>query len=777
MEARIGEIRKVRKRDGRIVSYNHEKIVSAMGKAFLGTGTAVDPERLSRMADEVYEALTAKNEEVPGVEEIQDQVELILQENGDYKVAKAYILYRNHRSERRVMDSSLMKIYEKITFEDAKNADLKRENANVDGNTAMGTMLKYGSEGSKAFTELFVLPKDQSRAHRDGLIHIHDLDFYNFTTTCTQIDLIQLFKGGFSTGHGYLREPQDIMSYSALACIAIQSNQNDQHGGQSIPNFDYAMAQGVAKTYVRLFLTNLEKALALTAPEVNLPDLKTLHQDLAKNGFVLSMAGDKKYEEALERQLLTLGVTASVAQQALAFAQKEALRETDRNTFQAMEALIHNLNTMNSRAGAQVPFSSLNYGTDTSAEGRLVVKNLLLALEKGLGNHETPIFPIHIFRIKEGINYNPGEPNFDLFEQACAVSAKRLFPNFSFQDAPFNLKYYKPGHPETEISYMGCRTRVLSDVLNPGNESPYGRGNLSFTSVNLPRLAIQAEGNLDRFWSSLEETMDLVVRQLLDRFQIQKAKKVKNFPFLMGQGVWTGSQTLSPEDTLEEVLKHGTLSMGFIGLAETLTALLGVHHGEDPKAQELGLAIIRRMRQRMEEETAKHQLNFSLIATPAEGLAGRFVRLDRKQFGTLPGITDKEYYTNSFHVPVGYSLSAFKKIGLEAPYHELTNAGHITYVELDGDTSKNPKAFMKIIRHMKESGIGYGSVNHPVDQDPLCSYVGIIGDTCPQCGRTEEEHPFVRIRRITGYLVGNLDRFNNAKLSEVRDRVVHGERN
>ena len=408
-----------------------------------------------------------------------------------------------------------------------------------------------------------------------------------------------------------------------------------------------------------------------------------------------------------------------------------AVKETDRATYQAMEALIHNLNTMHSRAGAQTPFSSINYGMDTSPEGRMVMKNVMLATEAGLGGGETPIFPIQIFRVKEGVNYNPGEPNYDLFQLAVRCSAKRLFPNFSFLDAPFNLQDYRPGHPETEIAYMGCRTRVIGNVYDPSREICNGRGNLSFTTINLPRLAIKARGDLDVFFEGLDRMLDLCVEQLLERFEIQCRKHVYNYPFLMGQGVWLDSDKLDWDDEVREVLRHGTLTVGFIGLAETLKALVGVHHGESEKAQVLGLEIISHMRARMDEEAAKRGLNFSLIATPAEGLSGRFVKLDRARYGSIEGITDREYYTNSFHVPVYYPISAYDKIRIEAPYHALTNAGHISYIEMDGDPTDNLEAFEKVIRCMKESGIGYGSVNHPVDRDPVCGFSGIIGDQCP----------------------------------------------
>ena len=430
---------------------------------------------------------------------------------------------------------------------------------------------------------------------------------------------------------------------------------------------------------------------------------------------------------------------------------------------------------MHSRAGAQTPFSSINYGMDTSAEGRMVIKNILLATEQGLGSGETPIFPVQIFRVKEGVNYNPGDPNYDLFRLAMRCSAKRLFPNFSFLDAPFNLQYYK-GTPETEISYMGCRTRVMGNVNDPEREITTGRGNLSFTSINLPRLAIRSKGDRELFFDLLDSKLALVIDQLDERFEIQARKRVYNAPFLMGQGVWIDSEKLGRNDEQREVLKHGTLTVGFIGLAEALVALTGHHHGEDPESQKLGLEIIGHMRGYVDRISNERKMNYSLIATPAEGLSGRFVRMDRERYGSIEGVTDRDYYTNGFHVPVYYDINAFDKIAVEAPYHALTNGGHISYIELDGDPTENLEAFEAIIRYMKESGIGYGSVNHPVDRDPECGYNGIIGDHCPKCGRTEEDggHPFERIRRITGYLVGTLDRFNDAKRAEESDRVKHG---
>ncbi|MBQ7759258.1 anaerobic ribonucleoside triphosphate reductase [Anaerotignum sp.] len=765
----------ITKRDGRTVHFDINKIASAIEKAFEATVGKKDYAICLNLAHEVSNKFEEKGIDSPTVEQIQDSVERVLIDHGYVRTAKAYILYRAERTRVRNMNDRLMKTFEDITYKDATDSDIKRENANIDGNTAMGSMLKYGSEGAKHFYESYVLNPAHSEAHRNGDIHIHDLDFYTLTTTCCQIDLLKLFDGGFSTGHGVLREPNDIASYASLACIAIQSNQNDQHGGQSIGNFDYGLAPGVAKTYKKRYRSNLASLIEVMDSPENAEKAKAAFRVLTSENLFPTLDGCQKYNEREKELLLEAGVDPVVLEKAQAFSAKKATEETDKATYQAMEALLHNLNTMHSRAGAQTPFSSINYGMDTSTEGRMIMKNILLVTEAGLGNGETAIFPIQIFRVKEGINFNPGEPNYDLFKLACRVSAKRLFPNFSFQDAPYNLQYYKEGHPETEIAYMGCRTRVIGNVNDPEREITLGRGNLSFTSINLPRIAILANKNIDWFFTELDRKIDLVIEQLLERFEIQAKKKVHNYPFLMGEGVWIDSEKLGVNDEVREVLKHGTLSVGFIGLAEALKALIGVHHGESEVAQNLGLDIIGHMRKRMDEMSEKMRLNFSLLATPAEGLSGRFVRMDRERFGSIEGVTDREYYTNSFHIPVYYPISAYKKIQLEAPYHALTNAGHITYIELDGDPTTNLDAFEKVIRYMKSQGIGYGSINHPVDRDPICGYNGIIGDTCPKCGRTETEgeYGFQRIRRITGYLVGTLDRFNNAKRAEVRDRVKH----
>lgn len=765
------------KRDGRTTEFDQTKITDAIEKAFQASGAMQGRSVAEEISNTVMEKIeNGAIEGTPTVEGVQDLVEEALIEANFSQTAKAYILYRAERSRVRDVNSRLVQTLKDITFSKASDSDMKRENANIDADTAMGTMLKYGSESAKQFYEMCVIDPRFAKAHREGDIHIHDMDFYTLTTTCCQIDLRKLFKGGFSTGHGVLREPNDIASYSALACIAIQSNQNDQHGGQSICDFDYGLALGVRKTYRRLYKKHLAEAFELLS---DIEDPKALASSVlgrveGETGKQAELVMNTTFVSAVRSELLDADIEESIVDRAMAYAEKAAKRDTDRSTYQAMEALIHNLNTMHSRAGAQTPFSSINYGMDTSAEGRMVIKNVLLATEAGLGSGETPIFPVQIFRVKEGVNYNPGDPNYDLFKLAMRCSAKRLFPNFSFVDAPFNLQYYK-GTPETEISYMGCRTRVMGNVYDPSREITPGRGNLSFTSINLPRLAIRSKGDKELFFDLLDSKLALVVAQLDERFEIQCRKKVYNAPFLMGQGVWIDSEKLKPTDEQREVLKHGTLSVGFIGLAETLVALTGHHHGEDPESQKLGLEIVGHMRSYLDRISQERKLNYTLLATPAEGLSGRFVKLDRERYGSIPGVTDRDYYTNSFHVPVYYDINAFDKISIEAPYHALTNAGHISYIELDGDPTENLDAFESVIRFMKESGIGYGSINHPVDRDPECGYNGIIGDRCPKCGRTEDDGVrFERIRRITGYLVGTLDRFNDAKRAEEADRVKHG---
>lgn len=750
--------KKIQKRDGKIVNFNAKKIVDAIAAA----GAATEEFKYDR-AKQLAEKVTKLAEEkitvrTPKVEQIQDLVEQVLMESSFKRTAKAYITYRQERNRTREAHSHLMESYRKISLADAaEDSDIKRSNANVDGDSAMGKMLQFGAEGSKEFAKTVLMDPRFAALHDNGDIHIHDLDFYaTGTLTCCQTDPLKLFAdGGFNTGHGHLRTPNSIGSYAALAAIILQANQNEQHGGQSIPNFDYAMAPGVDKTFKKALKRNLEKYNQFAEKAINV----TIPDDV--------VFGD-------DEKLKKLKVPASVI--------KVSNEDTEKQTFQAMEGFIHNLNTMHSRAGAQVPFTSINFGTDITPAGRLVSKYLLEATMNGLGKGETPIFPISIFKVKEGVNYNPEDPNYDLFKRSMEVSAKRLFPNFTFIDAPFNLQYYKPGDYHTEIATMGCRTRVFGSIFPESDGIVTGRGNCSFTTINLVRLGIKhgialgerKEADWSGFYKDLDSLMDIVKDQLIERYDFQANQHVRNFPFLMGQGNWFGSEKLGMNDKLREVIKHGTLSIGFIGLAETLVAMTGKHHGESEECQELGLDIITHMRERCDMYMKKYHMNFSLLATPAEGLAGRFTKIDRREYGVIDGVTDRDFYTNSFHVPVYYPISAFDKIKKEAPYHALCNAGHISYIELDGDPSDNIEAFEAVIRQMHDAGIGYGSVNHPVDRDPICGFAGIIkGERCPSCGRLEDDVLFERLRRITGYLVGSLERWNDGKKAEESSRVKH----
>ncbi|MCV3387773.1 anaerobic ribonucleoside triphosphate reductase [Campylobacter sp. IFREMER_LSEM_CL2256] len=749
------------KRDKSQVAFDIFKIKNAIFKANINsTDEKLNNDFLDKLCDEVVALLDEKHIQV---EQIQDKVEEVLIKNALVNTAKSYILYRQKRAQIRNGSYDLLSLYDDLTFKDSKEADLKRENANINSDSAMGMMLKYGSEGAKYYVDECILPKHIANAHKNGDIHIHDKDFYMLTQTCCQIDLLKLFENGFSTGHGSLREPNDIRSYSSLACIALQANQNEMHGGQSIPNFDFAMAKGVAKTFQKEYKKAINAFFEIKLEQ-------SLDEQCFKNANFQASSEKECFKELLR---LDLNSDENFLKQANAYAYKRALKQTQDATFQAMEALVHNLNTMNSRAGAQVPFSTLNYGTDTSFEGQMVIENLLKATMKGLGKGETPIFPVQIFKVKEGINYNEKDPNYKLFKLAIECASKRLFPNFSFLDASFNAKYYKKGDYNSEVAYMGCRTRVMANVYDESKEITSGRGNLSFTSINLVRLAIEAKGNLELFYSLLKEKLELVYEQLLHRYKIQSLKKVKNFPFLMGEGIWIDSDTLKENDSVEKIIAHGTLAIGYIGLCESLIALIGSHHGQSQEARELGLQIVRFMREFVDEKALKDKLNFSLIATPAEGLSGRFLKLDQKKYGILKGITDKDFYTNSFHIPVDFPISIYEKIQIEAPYHELNNGGHITYVELNGDVSKNLESFERIIKCMKESDIGYGSINFPLDRDPVCGYSGVIDEFCPKCHRKEDDIKFERIRRITGYLVGTLDRFNDAKKAEVHARIKH----
>ena len=743
-------IRNIVKRDGRTVSFNRTKIENAIKKALVSVHpddelSEHDEQLASSLTDEVIAQMEANHLDTPTVENTQDVIERILIKHNLSDEAKNFILYRQQRTNARNYNAELTQIYRDLTSKSTADMDLKRENANIDANAPMGLMLRFGSEGSKDFVKRYVLKPEHALAHSKGMIHIHDLDFYLLTINCCQIDLTDLFQRGFSTGHGFLREPQSIQSAAALCCIAIQSNQNDMHGGQSIPMFEYDLAPYVVKSYNK----HLRKVvqIMLRDDDLNLDELKAKVEEVYdKYKSALSDPAQAEIRECVRTYLATKH-SGDDLERELNYTMEEAYKLTNRECYQAMEAVIHNLNSMQSRAGAQVPFSSINYGTGTTPEQRMIMKNVLLATDAGLGGGETPIFPVQIFKVKNGINTKEGEPNYDLFRLACKVSAKRLFPNFSFLDAPFNMQYYVPGRPETEVAVMGCRTRVFGNDFDKSKQVIPGRGNLSFTTVNLPRLAIEAKGSIDKFYNDLDKVAAMVFDQLLDRFEIIAEKHVYNYPFLMGQGVWIDSYNLNWDDTIREVIKHGSLSLGFIGLAEALVALIGKHHGESEEARKLGLEIISHMRDMTNEQTKKTGLNFSLFSTPAEGLSGRFVKIDKKRYGIIPGVTERDYYTNSFHVPVYYNISAADKIRIEAPYHELCNAGAISYVEMDGDLNKNIDAFEKVILYMRDCGIGYGSINHPVDRCPVCGYVGVINDVCPKCGRHDGEG--VTIERLS----------------------------
>ena len=664
----------IQKRDGRVVSFDIEKISAAIFKAAQSVG-GQDLETARQLAAQVVDYLKVEEKILlPSVEEVQDAVEKVLIENGHARTAKAYILYRDRRTRIREGKTELMDAVAEILVE------TNRENANV-GNSPSAKMLQIASAASRTYYLSRLIPDEMAQAHRSGDIHIHDLDFYAKTLTCVQIPLGKLLQNGFNTGHGYIRPPRRAGSAAALAAIILQSSQNDMHGGQSFAHFDRDMAD-----------------------------------------FVVGADENEIY--------------------------------------QAMEGLVYNLNSMHSRAGAQVPFSSINLGTDTTEAGRAVTRSLLLAYEKGLGRSETPIFPNIIFRIKAGINFNPQDPNYDLFKLAMRVAATRMNPTFSFMDSSFNSAY------GCEVAYMGCRTRVIAD--RHGEAISDGRGNLSFTTINLPRLAIKAAGDRQKFFSGLEEVLVLVSKQLMHRYQIQANLRVRDMPFLMGQGLYIDSDKLKAEDKIAEVIRHGTLSIGFIGLAEALTVLSGGHQAQSAEAQALGLEIVTFMRKMVDHFADQYDLNFTLLATPAEGLSGRFVKIDRDLYGEIPGVTDKDYYTNSFHVPVSCETGSFNKMALEAPYHALTNAGHISYVELDAPPVNNLEAFETLVRYMASVGIGYGGINFPIDECPVCGNHGVIEGDCPVCGSNEIR----RIRRITGYL-STLDRFNDAKRQELHDRRPH----
>lgn len=724
----------VKKRDGRIVDFNEQLINNAINKCIKNSNLNVEI-KIEPILLAIRTGIGSSD--IISVEQIQDIVESELMKQSP-EVAKSYILYREKRNVARDFNGNLTRTLKEMMTSAAKDMNLMRENANINADVSMGVMLRIGSEASKDFSLKYLIKPEFAHLHKSGDIHIHDLDFYPICFNCLQIPLGKLLKTGFNTGHGHVNQPHSIITAAALACIILQSNQNEMYGGQSFPCWEYDLAPYVAKTFAKKFTDFICDLLEYTGDDSWIREQLPLEKFDAiydKHGTILSKEAQAEVVQLIKSSGLSIHLTDHLINKAL----DRAKFYTERDVAQAMKAVIHNLNTMQSRAGAQVPFSCLNYGTGTKPEEQMIIKHILLETEKGLGAGETPIFPVQIFKLKDGVNTKVGDPNFFLFELACRVSAKRLFPNFSFIDSPYNLQYYKPGHPETEVAIMGCRTRTIGNVYDPTNEVCPGRGNLFFTTINLPRLGIEANHNIDKFFKMFDERIDQCFVQCLDRLELISHKRVFNFPFLMGEGVYIGSDKLNPTDEIKDVVKQGSMAVGFIGLAECLVALTGKHHGESEESRQLGLKIIRHLRKRCDEECAKTGLTWACFATPAEGLSGRFVKMDAKRFGKIPGITDRKYYTNSFHVPVYYNIRMFEKIKIEAPYHEICNGGSISYVEMDGDPTKNVKAFERIVQFAKENNMCYFSINHAVDRCPICGYTGVIGDECPKCGFREGE--------------------------------------
>ncbi len=737
--------RTVVKRSGFTVNYDRDKIIHAIDGANRECESPMTADDVQRVAAAAESRLGWN----VSVETVQDEVEHALMAAGFFQVAKAYIRYRQRHEVRRKAQKQLMNVYHDLFFADAENMDLKRENANINADAPMGVLLKLGTEGAKYYIDNYVLAPEAMEADKEGWIHIHDKDLSLLCINCLQIDLLKLFKeGGVNTGHGSLRSPRSVRAAAALGCIILQSNQNDMLGGQSINCWDYAMAYGVRYSFAKAILANTRRAAAFLNQPMN-----DATAELMKDTLYADTCGTVRYaetKEAVNAQTSILrGVLTQFAPTLVAHADKIyriSCSDVEDETKQAMEAAVHNLNSMHSRAGAQTPFSSLNYGMDVSPEGRLVTKMTLLAVDAGLGHGETAIFPISVFQLKAGVNYNPEDTNYDLFKLACKVSAKRLFPNFVSLDAPYNIPYYKEGDYNSYVATMGCRTRVMSNVNGP--EESGRRGNFSFVSVNLPMLALEAKGDLTVFFNLLDKYMDIAHDYLLSRYEIIADKHVYNFPFLMGQHLWMGSEELRWTDTIRDVLKHASLSIGFVGLAEALIALIGKHHGESDEAQQLGLKIIGHMRQRTDDYTEAEHMNWSTFATPAESTAGSMLRATRKKFGVVPRVTEHEYFTNSNHVPVYCKCTAAHKVEIEAPYHALTNAGHIMYLEIDGDPTQNLEAFEALVRLMHDKGAGYFSLNHPVDVCPACGYTGIIYDECPQCGHKEIPATRIHMHRV-----------------------------
>ncbi len=728
------------KRDGRVVGYNEEKIKAAIRKAMLQTERGEDEALIQKIADRI--GVTGK--ERMSVEEIQDRVEVELMNSPRQEVAKRYIAYRDQRSiARRAKTRDMF-----LEIIEAKNNEITRENANMNTDSPAGMMMKFASETTKPFVDDYLLSQEARDAVRNGYLHIHDRDYYpTKSLTCVQHPLDKILKFGFTAGHGESRPAKRIETASIISCISLETAQNEMHGGQAIPAFDFYLAPYVRSSYIE--------------------EIKTLESLTGRSLKHLYEAEIKDYET---KDLNGLEGDARYVQ--------HAINRTVERVHQSMEAFIHNMNTIHSRGGNQVVFSSINYGTDTSAEGRCIIRELLNTTYRGVGNGATAIFPIQIWKKKRGVSYLPEDPNYDLYKLACKVTARRFFPNFVNLDATFNHHdKWRADDPERyryEVATMGCRTRVFENRY--GEKTSIGRGNLSFSTINIVRIAIECmvvkdkEERIAKFMQNLDKVLDITARQLCDRFEFQKTALVKQFPLLMSK-LWVGSENLSAGQTIESVINQGTLGIGFIGLAECLIALIGKHHGESEEAQALGLKIVSHMRSRVNEYCEKFGHNFSVLATPAEGLSGKFTTKDRKSFGILPGITDKIYYTNSNHVPVYYKCSPAHKAKIEAPYHELTGGGHIFYVEIDGDATHNPKAIADIVDLMDKNNIGYCSVNHNRNRCMSCGYEDASEnlDSCPECGSKDID----RLQRITGYLVGTTDRWNNAKLAELNDRVVH----
>ena len=733
-------IQTVVKRDGRIVGYNEEKIKAAIRKAMLTTELGEDEPLIQKIADRIG----AHGSERMTVEEIQDMVELELMNSPRKEVAKRYIAYRDQRSIARKAKTRDM-FHEII---EAKSNDITRENANMNTDSPAGMMMKFASETTKPFVDDYLLTPEAREAVRHNYLHIHDKDYYpTKSLTCVQHPLDNILERGFVAGHGESRPAKRIETASIIACISLETAQNEMHGGQAIPAFDFYLAPFVRSSYIEE-IKSLEK---LTGRE--LTSLRTI-----------------QFDDYIARPLDGLDGDARLLQ--------HAVNNTVSREHQAMEAFIHNMNTIHSRGGNQVVFSSINYGTDTSAEGRCIIRELLNSTYEGVGNGATAIFPIQIWKKKRGVSYLPEDRNYDLYKLACKVTARRFFPNFVNLDATYNQhEKWRADDPKRylyEVATMGCRTRVFENRY--GEKTSVGRGNLSFSTINLPRLGIECmaiqdkQERIDTFFHKLDDLLEITARQLDDRFNFQKTAFAKQFPLLMSK-LWVGGEKLRPDDTIESVINQGTLGIGFIGLAECLIALTGKHHGESDEAQALGLKIIGHMRSRVNDFCERYQHNYSVLATPAEGLSGKFTAKDRKSFGIIPGITDKSYYTNSNHVPVYYHCSPRHKAEVEAPYHALTGGGHIFYVEIDGDATHNPEAIAAIVDLMDQNNIGYCSVNHNRNRCMECGYEDASSDLhqCPVCG----SHAIDKLQRITGYLVGTTDRWNNAKLAELNDRVVH----